>query len=98
MFTIEVPKKTSSDEVDVETLEMSHQECEGGALTVEVFQRWRNTLMKITCQKCNDWCLVIHGAGTTGRIGRTALDGKTRTIASHPASLNPHKITVVQKQ
>jgi hypothetical protein len=97
MFTIGVPQKAVGDEFDVKHLELFHQECVDGKLTIEVYERWHNTLMKLTCPKCNEWCLVICGPATTGRMERTALDGEKRLIASHPDSLNPQKIAVVQR-
>ncbi len=95
MFTIEVKKKDASEEFSFKDLEMSHQECYGGKITIG----GGASSYHLSCARClrNIW-IFREGSEDPTHIIATAIDGEERKIKGYSHNREASfEVVVVQK-
>jgi hypothetical protein len=84
-FTIGVKKKEKDEDFKFEDLEMYHQECYGGKITIEVTEKTdsnedKYALFKLTCTRCHRTMYLDINSNSPAEIIKTSIDGEEREI------------------
>lgn len=96
-FTIEAKKRGKDKDFSFENLEMSHQECYGGKITLEEIERKEDALsVRLTCSRCG--VRRIIAGNDILKVVQTAIDGEERIIREEKEAYMKHlEVRVIQK-